>query len=357
MAGVKVPTVCSIAPVVQPSPLQYFPVLASSLPFRDRFGRALTYLRISVTDRCNMRCNYCRPELGSFRAEQHGQILRFEEITRIVRVAVTLGIRKLRITGGEPLVRRGLPQLIEQLATIPGIEDLAMTSNATLLEPNVDALVAAGLQRINISLDSLDPEQFRALTGGDLQPVLTGIAAAVDTGLRPVKLNCVLMRGINDHEVIDLIAFARDLGATIRFIELMPMKQGLDWERHYLSIDALLQCRSLQRLIDLDSPLPGRNSASRLFPLRDGRGEVGFITPMSARFCSDCNRLRLTADGGLRSCLPADHQCSLRDLIRSGGSDDDLRATFLRAALIKPEIGHYDFDREQEKRSMIAIGG
>ncbi len=324
---------------------------------RDRFGRHLRYLRISVTDRCNMRCDYCRPASDAFRVERQAQLLRYEEIARIARVAAELGVRKLRITGGEPLVRRNLPQLVGMLADIPGIRDLAMTSNASLLARHARALAQAGLRRINISLDSLRPLRFRSLTGYELRPVLAGIDAAIEAGLRPLKLNTVLMRGINDDEVGRLIDFARERGATIRFIELMPMKQGLDWRRHYLSIDELLRRDDVRERVQIDAAMAEGSEAARYLPLRDGSGKVGFIMPMSARFCEGCDRLRLTADGGLRSCLPADQQLQLRDALRRGCDDDEIRSLFLRSALLKPEIGVYDLSPDGKKRSMIHIGG
>ena len=303
-----------------------------------------------------MRCHYCRPTADAYKAEPHAKILRYEEIERIVRVAASLGVTKLRITGGEPLVRRDLPLLVEKLAHIPGISDLSMTTNATLLAKYAKDLASAGLNRINISLDSLNPLRFRRLTGGELIPVLEGIKAAKSAGLVPIKLNTVLMRGINDDEAADLIDFAAEQNATIRFIELMPMKQGMDWEQHYISIDDILQREDVRTRVDVDAPLLTGNTAARYLPLKSGQGEAGFIMPMSERFCEGCNRLRLTSDGGLRSCLPADDQLNLRDLIRRGGSDD-VRAVFLRSALIKPEIGVYNFSADSEKRSMIHIGG
>lgn len=327
----------------------------------DSFGRKLSYLRISVTDRCNMRCDYCRPTADAYRAELHSQILRYEEIERIVRVAAELGVSKLRITGGEPLVRRDLPMLVEMLAAIPGITDLSMTTNATLLVKYADDLVHAGLTRINISLDSLNGLRFRKLTGADIAPVLEGIDAAKKAGLAPIKLNTVLMRGMNagagHSEVAELIDFAADHGATIRFIELMPMKYGLDWEKHYISINEVMAQSDVRERIDGSVEAVGGNTAARYIPLKNGQGEVGFIMPMSERFCEGCNRLRLTADGHLRSCLPAENELNLRDLIRNGGSDGDIRSLFQRAALIKPEIGIYDFSSKAEKRSMIHIGG
>ena len=343
--------------MVEATPLHFFDALPAAEALSDRFGRRLNYLRISVTDRCNLRCDYCRPAPDAYRAEAHHQILSFEEIERIVRVAATMGVSKVRITGGEPLVRRDVPILVEKLAGIPGIHDMGMTTNATLLEKYAHDLAKAGLNRINISLDSLNPLHFRRLTGGELAPVLDGIQAAQKAGLTPVKLNTVLMRGINDDEVPDLIDFASRIGATIRFIELMPMKQGMDWQQHYIAIDEVLQREAVRARVDVSAALHTGNTAARYLPLNHGAGEVGFIMPMSARFCEGCNRLRLTADGGLRSCLPADHQLNLRDLIRRGGSDEDIRAVFMRSAMIKPEIGIYDFATNREKRSMIHIGG
>lgn len=327
----------------------------------DRFGRRLSYLRISVTDRCNMRCEYCRPVADAYRAEAHKQILSFEEIERISRLAAGMGVQKLRITGGEPLVRRGLPELVAMLAAIPGITDLSMSSNASLLSAHVEALAQAGLQRINISLDSLRPLHFRKLTGFDLAPVLEGIAAAKQAGLSPIKLNTVLMRGINagqgHSEVAELIDFAERLGSTIRFIELMPMRHGLDWKKHYIAVDEVLADPDVQARVDTAATAPGGHDAARYLPLRHGKGSVGFITPMSERFCDGCNRLRLTANGRLRACLPGESELNLRELMRSGGNDDDIRAVFMRSATIKPLIGTYGFDKTADQRSMIHIGG
>lgn len=347
--------------MVEATPIRFFDTMPAASGLMDRFGRQLTYLRISVTDRCNMRCDYCRPAADTYQAESHAQILRYEEIERIVSIAAEMGVSKLRITGGEPLVRKGMLELIEKLAKIPGIQDLSMTSNATLLKKYAQRLADAGLNRINISLDSLNALRFRKLTGGELAPVLAGIQAAKEAGLGPVKLNTVLMRGINaggDHcEVAELIDFASENGATIRFIELMPMKQGMDWDKNYISIDEILQRDDVRQRIDVHAPLQAGNTAARYLPLKGGGGDVGFIMPMSERFCEGCNRLRLTADGGLRSCLPDDDQLNLRDLIRAGGSNDDIRTVFMRSALMKPEIGVYDFDADSDKRSMISIGG
>lgn len=347
--------------MVEATPIRFFERAPSKGELIDRFDRRLTYLRISVTDRCNMRCDYCRPETDSCKPENHTQILRYEEIERIVRMAAGLGVSKVRLTGGEPLVRRHLPDLIAMISSIAGIEDISMTTNATLLAKYAEPLAAAGLNRVNISLDSLNALRFRKLTGGELAPVLAGIKAARAAGITPIKLNTVLLRGINaggeNCEVAELIDFATAEQATIRFIELMPMKQGMDWQKSYISIDEVLQSEALRQRIDVNAQLRSGKMAARYLPLKSGAGEVGFIMPMSERFCDGCNRLRLTADGGLRSCLPDDDHLNLRDVIRRGGSDDEIRTMFQRAALIKPEIGVYSFAADDEKDSMIQIGG
>ncbi len=322
----------------------------------DRFGRRQSYMRISVTDRCNMRCDYCRPAAGDWRSEARERLLSFEEIARIARVATELGVTKIRLTGGEPLVRRDLPRLVGMLVGLGRIRDLAMTTNGALLARHARALADAGLMRVNVSLDSLNSLRFQRLTGGELSGVLRGIEAARRVGLEPIKINCVLMRGVNDDEAPALMDFAAREGLTLRFIELMPMKRGLDWNRRYLGIDQLLRRDEVRMRLAGKRPLAGSQDVARYWAMRNG-GMVGFITPMSARFCEGCNRLRLTADGGLRSCLPADGQLNLRDLLRGGCTDDEIRAVFLRAALIKPEIGIYEFDAGAEKRSMIQIGG
>jgi cyclic pyranopterin phosphate synthase len=337
-------------------PVQFFEqASARSGKLEDRFGRRLNYMRISVTDRCNMRCHYCRPQANDYKAGPKSHMLSFEEIERIVRVGAGLGLSKLRITGGEPLVRRGVSTLVRMLASIPGITDLAMSTNAFFLEKHIEELSAAGLMRLNISLDSLHPLRFRQLTGSDVEPVLAGIRAAIRSGLSPIKLNTVLMRGINDTEVPALIDFAEDHGLTIRFIELMPMKRGMDWEKHYVPVDEVMQRPEVTARLGTAAGAGQGNSAARYLPLASGHGEVGFITPMSDRFCEGCNRLRLTADGKLRSCLPSENELNLRDMIRAGGNDDDVRTVFTRSALIKPEIGTYNYD--QPSRSMIQVGG
>lgn len=327
-------------------------------PLIDRFGRRMSYLRISVTDRCNLKCTYCRPGREDFCFQTHAAMLSYEEITRAVRVGARLGIDKLRLTGGEPLVRRGIPELIAMLKDIPGIRDLALSTNAVLLAKHAESLAVAGLRRLNISLDSLNPERFRALTGGgELSTVLAGIRAAVACGFAPIKINVVIMRGINDDEIADLIAFGVNTGVQMRFIEYMPMCDGRDWKAVHVSTAEMLARPEVASLFASTAAASDGHAAARYLPLKGGRGEVGFISPMSNRFCEGCNRLRLTADGKLRACLPADQEVDVRALLRSGGTDEDIASMFHRAVLMKPEIGIYNFNASGRGRSMVQIGG
>jgi len=297
---------------------------------RDALGRPLRDLRISVTDRCNFRCPYCMP------AEVFGEkyaflprpeILRFEEIERLAALFVGLGARKLRITGGEPLLRAQLPRLIGKLARIPGVEDLALTTNGVLLPAHADALRDAGLRRVTISLDSLDDATFRALNGRDVSVsrVLEGIAAAERAGLAPIKLNCVVIAGSNDAEILALARHFRGTGHVLRFIEFMDVGTRNDWRR-----DRVISAREILDRIDAELPLepvaptaPGE--VARRYRYRDGAGEIGIIASVTQPFCGGCNRARLSADGQLFTCLFARHGSDLKTLLRSGASDETLR--------------------------------
>jgi len=327
-------------------------------PLIDRFGRRMSYLRISVTDRCNLKCHYCRPGKDAFCPIAHESVLSFEEIARIVRVAVNLGVDKVRLTGGEPLVRRDMPELVRMLKEISGIRDLALSTNAVLLERYAGALADAGLTRINISLDSLNPERFRKLSGGGkLETVLQGIRAAVEYGFSPIKVNVVVMRGVNDDEIAELIDFGAEQGVQMRFIEFMPMCDGKNWAESHVPVSEMLAVPGVRgRLANIPAENDG-HSAARYIPLARGKGDVGFISPMSNRFCDGCNRLRLTADGKIRACLPADDEEDVRAVMRSGGSDKDIAACFRHTVLMKPEIGVYNFEEQGRARSMIQIGG
>jgi len=300
-------------------------------PIRDAFGRTLRDLRISVTDRCNFRCRYCMPREAygaDFAFLPREEILTFEEIARLARVFVSLGVRKLRLTGGEPLVRTDLPELVRLLAAIPGV-DLALTTNGSLLADQAEALAAAGLRRVTVSLDSLDDAVFRAMTdaGVPVARVLAGIEAAAAAGLRPVKVNAVVRRGMNEHTVVDLARWARREGHIVRFIEYMDVGHTNGWR-----LDDVVPGEEIVRRISKEMPLEpaGANYAGEVaqrWRYRDGAGEVGVITSVTQPFCGDCTRARLSADGRLFTCLFAVAGTDLRALVRDGRSGDaDLAA-------------------------------
>ncbi|MFZ2541775.1 MAG: GTP 3',8-cyclase MoaA [Gallionella sp.] len=323
----------------------------------DKHGRNIGYLRISVVDRCNLRCDYCRPAVDDFHTVPRQHLLTFEEIERIVRIAASLGVGKIRLTGGEPLVRKGMVELVARIAAVPGIHELAMSTNATLLEKYAQPLRDVGLQRVNISLDTLDADKFLQLTGGNLHEVLRGIHAAQDAGLTPIRLNAVLMRGTNDTEAAQLIDFSIREQLELRFIELMPMREGMDWKKHYYPVAELLAQPEIVERVDFTTWARQGASAARYLQLRHAQGRVGFIEPMSNRFCLGCNRLRLMSDGKLRPCLPADNEVDLRSALRSGSSDNDITNLIRNAAASKQAIGDYRFEETGRQRSMIAIGG
>ncbi|MGH9212632.1 MAG: GTP 3',8-cyclase MoaA [Acidimicrobiales bacterium] len=321
----------------------------------DGFGRVHRDLRISVTDRCNFRCTYCMPAEGMVWMPRD-ELLTFEEIERVARVCVErFGIDSIRLTGGEPTVRAHLPLLVGKLARL-GV-NLAMTTNGATLRVIAPALKAAGLNRVNVSLDTLLPDRFETLTRRDqLDAVLDGIDAAADAGLHPVKVNTVVMRGVNDDELVELAAFGRDRGVTMRFIEWMPLDAGHQWQS-----DAVVSQAEIVAAIDAVFPLEplrrGSEPAER-FAYRDGRGEVGVIPSVTRPFCESCDRIRLTADGQLRSCLFAVEETDLRALLRSGASDEDLSAAVQRCVAGKwagHQIGQVTF--VQPRRSMSQIGG
>lgn len=331
---------------------------SAKTPLIDRFGRQMNYLRISVTDRCNLKCSYCRPTDHSFCELAHAQVLTFEEIERVVRVAASMGVNKVRLTGGEPLVRRGIPSLIQMLKDIPGIHDMALSTNAMLLEKQAQDLADAGLSRINISLDSIQPERFKELTGGGkLEIALNGIRKAVEVGFSPIKVNAVVMRGVNENEIADMIDFASDAGVQMRFIEFMPLCDGNSWSDSHMPVAEMLSMPGVrERLADFPADHDG-HAAARYIPLANGTGDAGFISPMSNRFCDGCNRLRLTADGKIRACLPADDEVDVRSVLRTGGSDTDIEQSLRHAVLMKPEVGVYNFEEQGRERSMVQIGG
>lgn len=325
----------------------------------DTFHRTIDYLRISITDRCNLRCVYCMPEEG-VPSCSHEDILRYEEIERVVRAAAALGVSKLRITGGEPLVRLGAVDLVRALAHIPGIEDVAMTTNGMLLRRYAGPLAEAGLDRVNVSLDTLRPERFRAITRwGDLDTVLDGIDAAFAAGLEPVKINTVVIRDQNDDEVVDLARKTLDTRWHVRFIEWMPVGEAAhvqDWRARVVST-AEIRARIEAELGPLVPAKVHGAGPARTYKLPGAAGTLGFISAVSEHFCASCNRLRLTADGKLRPCLLAADELDLRTPLRQGASEADIKALLEEAIRLKPRGHHLADDACVQDRAMAQIGG
>jgi cyclic pyranopterin phosphate synthase len=328
----------------------------SSIPgLADPFGRRVEYLRLSVTDKCNLRCFYCLPE--GFRGfEEPDNWLRFDEIERVVAAFADLGVNRVRITGGEPLVRRDLPQLASRLAALDGIEDLSLSTNATLLQRQAAELREAGISRINVSLDSLHPERFRKITGGSLAPVLDGLMAAKAAGFAPIKINMLALKGINDDEFEAMVGFCLEHDFTLRFIETMPVgSTGRNASDHYLDLQTVRQ-RLEQGFELLPGVMPGGGPA-RYVQVSGTDLRIGFITPISQHFCATCNRVRLAVDGTLYLCLGQDHSYPLRPLLRGGVSDAGLRDAIVEALALKPERHEFQDKPGQVARFMSMTGG
>jgi molybdenum cofactor biosynthesis protein A len=321
----------------------------------DTFGRAHTYLRIALTERCNLRCVYCMPEEGVPQRPRE-ELLTLEEIHELARLFVRLGVRKIRLTGGEPLVRRGVEELVARLRAMPELETLAMTTNGLLLAEKLPALHRAGLDQLNISLDSFDPVKFSLIARRPgLERVLEGIELAIALGYRP-RINCVVLRGINDDEVLDFVAFARTRPVEVRFIEYMPF-EGNRWTTDRLVPygELLERIGSFYRLEPLAG---GPHDTAKRFRIPGFVGTIGFITSMTEHFCSTCNRLRLTADGHLKVCLFGPQEVSLRDALRAGASEEDLVA-LIDAAVKRKKAHHAGMEvlPHIPNRPMILIGG
>lgn len=328
------------------------------MPYQDDFGRAISYLRVSVTDRCNLRCLYCMPASG-VEKRSHGAILRYEEFALIIRAAAELGISKVRITGGEPLARLGLVEFVRMVASIPGIDDLSLTTNGTLLASHAAALADAGLHRVNVSLDTLRPERFQQITRrGRLDDVWAGIAAAETAGLRPIKLNMVVVRGLNDDEVADFARRTISEGWHVRFIELMPIGANEAWIGN--GVVPIPEIRAqIETQVGSLSPVhgPKGNGPARYYHLQPAQGTVGFIGALSDHFCGTCNRLRLTADGWLRPCLLSDQEIDLRGPLRAGADLDTVRDLLTSAIRAKPQHHHLAEALSPQDRTMAEIGG
>jgi GTP 3',8-cyclase len=343
----------------QPPPLGKQPAEpAAPPPLFDGHGRRISDLRVSVTDRCNFRCQYCMPADG-LPWLQREEILSFEEITRVVALMASMGVCDLRLTGGEPLVRRQFPELVAMLRSVEGVEDLSLTTNGYLLERDADALVAAGIGRVNVSIDSLQRDRFFHMTRRDSLPqVMRGLEAlARHPQIAPIKVNAVAMRGFTEEEAVPFAEFARSTAFQVRFIEFMPLDADHGW-----TPDSVLTGDELRKIIDAVHPLEELprepHATARVFRFRDGKGEIGFINPVSEPFCADCNRIRITAEGKLRTCLFSLHETDLRAPLRDGASDDELER-IVREAVWRKELKHHVGERgfRQPPRTMSAIGG
>ena len=326
-------------------------------PLTDRFGRHHTYLRISLTERCNLRCQYCMPAEG-IALSPRADILTFEEIERLARLFVSLGVSKIRLTGGEPLVRKDAESLAIRIGRIPGLRTLSLTTNGLLLVQKLPALLEAGLKQVNISLDTLRADRFEAITRRPgLERVLAAIHAALETRVLEVKVNCVVMREVNEDEVVDFVAMTRDLPIEVRFIEYMPFT-GNGWEADgFVSYDAMLErIRAAYPDVQADDVDP--NGTARHYHIPGFAGRVGFIASMSDAFCSGCNRLRLTADGSLKVCLFGSAETSLRDAMRAGATDATL-TQLIDAAVNRKQAAHAGMLNLPllDNRPMILIGG
>ncbi|MDD5094726.1 MAG: GTP 3',8-cyclase MoaA [Dehalococcoidia bacterium] len=322
----------------------------------DSFHRPINYLRISVTDRCNLRCIYCMPHEG-IRLLSHGDVLSYEEVCLIAKAAAEVGITKVRITGGEPLVRAHLSSLIRMLSEIEGIDDLSLTTNGILLSSYAQELKEAGLKRVNVSLDTLRPERFEKITRvGKLEDTLRGILSAQAAGLRPVKINMVVMRGINDDELVDFARATIEQEWHIRFIEFMPVgEQAPKWESWFMPVSDIMERISV--LGPLDPHLLAGNGPAKYFSFPQAKGTIGFISAVSEHFCFKCNRLRLTADGKLRPCLLSDGEIDLREPLRRGASLEEIKGLMKQAIAAKPEGHKLEVGTTARNRNMCQIGG
>lgn len=322
----------------------------------DRYGRRIDYLRISVTDRCNLRCVYCVPEEGILLSRQE-EILSYEEILRVSEIAISLGIKKIRITGGEPLVRKDIIYLIRSIAGLKGIKDFSITTNGILLSEFLPDLVNAGIRRINISLDSLDEEVYASITrGGELRKVLNGIDSALRADPSPVKINTVVVRGLNDMEVLDFAKMTLDMPLWIRFIEFMPIGNGIFWskDKFISGMEMKERCGELDRLCTVNTE---GNGDVKYYRYGNAKGMVGFVNPISEPFCNKCSKLRLTSDGKLKYCLFSSSEIDLKTKLRSGSSNEEIADLMRMAVYEKPARHHIADGTINQPKSMCQIGG
>ncbi len=322
----------------------------------DPFGRRIEYVRLSVTDKCNLRCFYCLPKgFRDFETPEH--CLSFDEIERVISAFSELGVRRVRLTGGEPLVRKNLPDLISKLSSLPGIDDLSLSTNASLLSDHALKLKEAGIDRINVSLDTLKADRFKSVTqGGDLLKVLAGLQAARKAGLNPVKINMVALKGINDDEFEDMVDYCMRNAFTLRFIETMPIGEaGRSGSEHYLDLHRVLE--RLGKSYELIPGVMAGGGPAKYFQVKGTDFRIGFITPISQHFCETCNRVRMSVDGILYLCLGQAHSIALRPLLRDGISDAQLKSVLTDAIRLKPARHEFDEKPGQLNRCMSQTGG
>lgn len=317
----------------------------------DKHGRNINYLRVSLTDRCNLRCIYCMPKEG-IPKKNHDKILRFEETIKIIRAVSTLGINKIRFTGGEPLIIQGIDKIIHETGKLENITDISLTTNGILLESMAADLKRGGLTRVNISLDTLKEDKYKMITrGGDIKKVTGAIEKCLSLGMTPIKLNIVLMKGINDDEIDDFIKLTKEMPIHVRFIELMPIGEGVKYyENSFMSAKEVIE--SHPELIPMDRPKSG---TAELFKIKDAKGIVGFINPLSCKFCSDCNRIRLTAQGGIKPCLHSSEEINIKKYL----DNEVLLHSALKDIIYnKPSEHHMEEDGHSESQKMMyQIGG
>lgn len=321
----------------------------------DEYNRVIDYIRISITDRCNLHCRYCID--GDFPFIPHTEVLSYEEIIRFVRICAAMGVKKVRLTGGEPLTRKGLPHLLRQLAGIDGITDISLTTNAVLLADNIDVLKEAGLKRINISLDTLRKDRFAWISRIDaFDRVIDSIKKASYSGLRPIKINTVIIKGFNDDEILDFVRIARKWDHEIRFIEFMPFGDTSLWK----STD-IITSKQIENIIrskfDLIPSLEGARGPAKVYDIGGGSGRIGFISPVSSHICAECNRIRLTASGMIRPCLFSDVEYDVKSLLRSGSDDETIKAFVRDVVKVKPERKLEMGSIKKCQRTLRNIGG
>ncbi len=321
----------------------------------DNFHRVIDYIRISITDRCNLRCKYCFD--GSFNFIPHEELLSYEEIIRFVNTCAALGVTKVRLTGGEPLARKGIPYLLSEINKIPGIEDISLTTNGVFLGEKIVELKEAGLRRVNISLDTLKRERFAFITGVDaFDDVIMSIEKAMYAGLNPIKINTVIIKGFNDDEILDFAKLAKKFNHHIRFIEYMPFGDSDMWDRSKIITSAEIEER-IRTVYELEPFISKDKGPAKMFKVNGGAGKVGFISPVSSHICSECNRIRLTASGMIRPCLFSDTEYDVKALIRGGKSDEEIKAFIRDTVRVKPEKKHEIGHIKKCQRSLRHIGG